>query len=77
MVVNKLHSVNQSWEIGSPLTGGAGRIKLYSDSSSHFGGMQSFCSNKEEYIWYKKYSGIVLVPPYIYIIIFKRMLFIF
>ena len=27
-VANKLHSVSQSWEIGSPPTGGAGRIML-------------------------------------------------
>ena len=26
-------------------------LSVYSDSSPHFGGVQSFCSRKERYIW--------------------------
>ena len=43
---------SRSWEIGSPHTGGAGRIwavYVY-DSSSQFGGVQSFCSGKRIYL---------------------------
>ena len=43
-VANKLRSVK-------PVLGGCRKDEVYSDSSPHFGGMQSFCSRKERYIW--------------------------
>ena len=58
---------SQSWEIGSPphrsctfdpfihleerSSTSVWALSVYSDSSPHFGGVQSFCSRKERYIW--------------------------